>query len=139
MTDKPFTLSVKVVILDRKGRCLLIRRSMASEGNPGKWDFPGGKLDPGETFDGGLLREVAEETGLTIRLERVLGAAESEARTKRVVYLLMEASHVSGRVRLSEEHDDFCWTKAGELPSADMAEQFRDFAQSYAQSGQQST
>ena len=72
MSHKPFALSAKVVVRDEEGRCLLLKRSMSSKGNPGKWDLPGGKVDIGESFDQGLLREVAEETGLTISLQRVL-------------------------------------------------------------------
>ncbi|HUV04755.1 MAG TPA: NUDIX domain-containing protein [Armatimonadota bacterium] len=53
--EKPFSFSLNAIIKDDAGRCLLIKRSMNSRGNPGKWDFPGGKLDPGETFDRGLL------------------------------------------------------------------------------------
>jgi len=67
--SKPFRLSMKVVILDDMGRILLIQRSMGSRGNPGKWDFPGGKVDQGETFDEALLREVFEETKLKISLD----------------------------------------------------------------------
>ena len=66
MAGKPLALSVKVVVRDVSGRCLLLKRSLRSKGNPGKWDLPGGKVDPGENFTQGILREVAEETGLTI-------------------------------------------------------------------------
>ena len=41
--------------------CLLLKRSRSPKGNPGKWRFPGGKIDPGESFDEALLREVAKE------------------------------------------------------------------------------
>ena len=78
MTRKPFRLSAKVLILDAEGRCLLLRRSRASRANAGKWEFPGGKVDAGESFEEALMREVEEETGLRIGLRRVLGAAQAE-------------------------------------------------------------
>ena len=56
-----FGLSAKVVILNEQGQCLALKRSQASANNAGKWDFPGGKIDQGESFDEGLLREVEEE------------------------------------------------------------------------------
>ena len=56
MLGKPLKLSVKIVVRDDAGRCLLLRRSLSSKGNPGKWDFPGGKIDPGESFDEALVR-----------------------------------------------------------------------------------
>jgi 8-oxo-dGTP diphosphatase len=129
---KPFSLSAKVVIRDKEGRCLLLKRSMSSKGNPGKWDLPGGKVDTGENLEQGLLREVVEETGLAISLHRVLGAAQAESSTVRIVYLLFEGRHRSGRVRLSSEHDDYMWVSQGSLPSADLAPQFCSFARMYA-------
>jgi len=127
MAHKLFSLSAKVVIRDKEGYCLLLKRSMSSRGNPGKWELPGGKVDAGENIEQGLLREVAEETGLTISLQRVLGAAESESPTKRVAYLILEGKVMSGQVRLSSEHDDYAWVDHQSLAKADMAEQFRSF------------
>ena len=131
MAQKPFALSIKVVIRDEAGRCLVLKRSAGSRGNAGRWDFPGGKVDPGETFDAALLREVAEETGLTISLRRVLGAAESESPTRKIAYLVMEGRLESGEVRLSGEHDDFAWVSPQDMPALDVADQFRAFAQSF--------
>lgn len=135
MPGKPFTLSAKVLILDKEGRCLLLRRSPRSKANAGKWDLPGGKVDAGETFDEALRREVAEETGLEISLERVLGAAESDAPERRVAYLILEARVVSGRVRLSEEHTESVWVDRAALSSQDVCPQFLPFVQSYSRSG----
>jgi 8-oxo-dGTP diphosphatase len=132
MPKKPFRLSVKVIILDKNSRCLLLKRSLNSRGNPGKWEFPGGKIDPGENFDEGLIREVAEETGLHVSLHRVLGTAESESPTAKIVYLLFEGRRKSGRVYLSSEHDDYMWASRESLPSLALAPQFGPFAVKYA-------
>ncbi len=134
MPHKPFALSAKVVIRDKEGRCLLLKRSMSSKGNPGKWDLPGGKVDAGEDLEQGLLREVTEETGLTISLQRVLGAAESESPTKMVAYLILEGKLRSGQVRLSSEHDDFVWVDRQGIADIDIAGQFRPFLEAYGQS-----
>ena len=133
MARKPFALSAKVVIRDEEGRCLLLKRSMISRGNPGRWDLPGGKVDAGEDLEQGLLREVVEETGLTISLQRVLGAAESESPVKKVAYIILEGRVKSGKVRLSSEHDDFVWVDRHGLTSVDLAEQFRPFIEAYSQ------
>ncbi len=133
MSEKPLALSAKVVVRDEGGRCLLLKRSLSSKGNPGKWDLPGGKVDPGEGFEQGLLREVAEETGLTISIQHAVGAAESESPTSKVVYLILEGRLQSGQVRLSSEHDEYAWVNRRELPKMKLAEQFRAFAQVYSQ------
>lgn len=129
---KPFALSIKVVIRDDAGRCLLLKRSLSSKGSPGKWEFPGGKAELGEKFDEALLREVTEESGLTISLQRVAGAAEFELSTRKIAYLIMEARLESGEVRLSSEHTDFVWVAPGELPAMDLAEQFTSFVHWYS-------
>jgi 8-oxo-dGTP diphosphatase len=132
MLAKPFALSIKVVIRDDAGRCLLLKRSLSSKGNPGKWEYPGGKAEIGESFDAALLREVAEETGLTISLQHVAGAAESEMPTRKVAYLIMEARLESGQVCLSSEHDDYAWVAPQVLAEMDLADQFRPFAETYS-------
>ena len=131
MSGKPFALSIKVVIRDPSGRCLLLQRSRQSRGNPGKWEFPGGKVEAGEDFDAGLLREVAEETGLTISLQGVAGAAESESPAKRVAYLIMEGQLESGQVCLSSEHEGYAWVAVPDLATMDLAEHFRPFVQAH--------
>ncbi len=131
MSDKPFALSVKVVIRNATGHCLLIRRSSSSKGSPGKWDLPGGKAELGEKFDEALLREVAEETGLSIHLTHVAGSAECELPDKKVAYIIMEASLASGEVHLSSEHDDFAWVTLEEFPTKELVEQFIPFAKAY--------
>lgn len=134
MSDKCFSLSIKAVIRDEHGRCLRIRRSLSSGYNAGKWDLPGGKVDPGETFDEALLREVEEETGLRIRLTRVAGSAESEAPTRKVAYLIMEGQLISGEIQLSEEHDKSEWVELGKFCDKDLCAQFLPFAEDYVRS-----
>ena len=132
MPGKPFALSAKVVIRNAEGECLLLKRAMSSKNNPGKWDLPGGKVDAGENLEDGLLREVIEETGLTISLQRVLGAAEYESPTNRIAYLILEGLAQSSRVRLSSEHDDYIWVDRHDLAKVDLAEQFRPFIETYS-------
>lgn len=134
--EKPYALSAKVLVLDERGRVLLLKRSMASKNNRGKWDLPGGKVDAGEAFDEALLREVSEETGLAISLGNVVGAAESDLPDRRVAYIILEGRPVSGQVRLSEEHDEYVWLQRRELGSADLCPQFRELATSYAEAAE---
>ena len=136
MAGKPFALSAKVVVLDEEGRVLLLKRSMNSKNNRGKWDLPGGKVDAGERFDEALLREVAEETGLKISLDRVAGAAQSELPDRSVAYIILEGRRASGQVRLSEEHDDFAWAAHGQLLAMDVCPQFRSFLDNYARAAE---
>lgn len=69
MSDDPIRGAVGVV--ERGGRVLVIRRA---EGIPfgGAWCFPGGALEPGETFAQAVVREMREEVGLLVHAEREL-------------------------------------------------------------------
>lgn len=129
----PFSLSVKAIVMDKDKRCLVLRRSMASKNNAGKWEFPGGKLNPGESFDNALEREAHEETGLEITLLRPFDTAMSSIQDRRVVYLFMLAETGTDRVRLSNEHDAFQWVAVDRLAEVDLARQFQSVAQRMAE------
>ena len=113
---KPFSLAVRAVIFDGQGRCLLLRRSAHNHNFVGMWEWPGGKVDPGEDFATAIHREVAEETGLTIEITGLACSTEFEMPKVNVVVLCMEARLVNADVKLSEEHDAFVWVPLSELP-----------------------
>jgi 8-oxo-dGTP diphosphatase len=61
----PLVLVAAVVLVDPDGRVLLAQRP-AGKAMAGLWEFPGGKLDPGETPEAALIRELAEELGIDV-------------------------------------------------------------------------
>jgi 8-oxo-dGTP diphosphatase len=132
MAKKPFVLSVRAVVRNQAGECLAIRRSASSRYDPGLWEIPGGKSDPGETIEESILREVAEETGLQIELTRVVGSAQSEIEDKRIAYLILEAQVIGGSLQLSHEHDAYRWLSRPRFAEAAFAPHYRDFAAAYA-------
>ncbi len=135
MGEKPLGLSVRAVVRDGQGRCLVLRRSAACRSNAGKWELPGGKVDSGEAFDAALVREIAEESGLSVTLGHAVGLVEIDDRADvRVVTVILDAARVDGAVRLSEEHDAFAWVPVSELASAGLIEAFVPFAQAYGRS-----
>ncbi|RXE56888.1 hypothetical protein ABH15_01685 [Methanoculleus taiwanensis] len=124
MLEKLWYLAVSAVIRNREGKVLLLKRSPDDEINPGKWDLPGGKPDPGETFDRALRREVYEETGMHVVLTEVAGAGELDLPDKRIAYLILACDVDTEEVRLSPEHDEYAWLAHGEIRDLDLAEQF---------------
>jgi 8-oxo-dGTP diphosphatase len=110
---------------------LVLRRSEFSKHFAGTWELPGGKLDRGESFDQALLREVVEETGLKIALERVAGATQYDMSEARLAVLFMEARPVGGAVRLSDEHDDFRWLPLAKVVKLNLSEQLKAFFKRY--------
>jgi 8-oxo-dGTP diphosphatase len=71
ISEHPVIRCVGAVICDPSGRLLLIRR--ANEPGKGKWSLPGGRVDQGESDHSAVCREVREETGLQVTVERLVG------------------------------------------------------------------
>jgi 8-oxo-dGTP diphosphatase len=128
----PFTLTVKAVLFDAQNRCLLVRRSPTNRHFAGCWEWPGGKVDPGEDFATALNREVREEAGLEIELTALAGATQFEMPAAHVILLCLEARPLGTAVRLSEEHDDFAWVPLGELGRYQFTPGVGDFMLDYA-------
>jgi 8-oxo-dGTP diphosphatase len=65
MTDKPILLVAAAALVDSDGRVLICQRP---QGKPlaGLWEFPGGKVEPGETPEACLIRELDEELGIQV-------------------------------------------------------------------------
>ena len=58
---------VAAALIDRAGRVLMQRRRLGAE-HGGLWEFPGGKVEPGESLADSLCREIFEELGLELEL-----------------------------------------------------------------------
>src|SRR4030088_195708 len=70
-TDPGTVRCVGGIAHDPAGRLLLIRR--ANEPHRGLWSLPGGRVEPGETTEEAIVREVREETGLVVSAGAVVG------------------------------------------------------------------
>lgn len=133
---KPFNLSVKLLLLDEQGRGLFLKRSPMCKAHAGKWELPGGKLEPGEYFDQALLREVEEETGLKTFMLGVAGTTESDLPSRKIIYLILEGSVDEGTLHLSTEHEEAAWLSPADALKLDLAPQFRRFLEDYCRGKQ---
>jgi 8-oxo-dGTP diphosphatase len=68
----PLIPCVGAIITDDRGRLLLIKRG--HEPDAGLWSLPGGRVQPGETGEQAVVREIREETGLSVRCDRLVGS-----------------------------------------------------------------
>ena len=86
--------------------------------------FPGGHVEPGEAFTKAVIREVWEETGLTIEHPRLCGLKQfPEEDGTRYIVMLYKANRFSGELRSSCEGNMF-WIKRSELENYPLAETF---------------
>jgi 8-oxo-dGTP diphosphatase len=95
------------------GRVLAARRSYPAD-MAGRWEFPGGKVDGGETAEAAVVREVAEELGCAIA---VTGWLDSEVEIRDGLALrVATATMVDGEpVPRAGEHDAVRWLRVDEL------------------------
>lgn len=113
---QPMTfLKVTAAVLERDGRILIARRKRNVRFG-GLWEFPGGKLEAGESPEEGLRRELREELGIEAQIKDFIGSFPYAGPSLAVELLAFRASHVSGRLRLSG-HDRTRWVLPSELPT----------------------
>ena len=104
-------------------RLLLLQRSGTKAYMPGKWDIPGGSLEAGESPVATILREVKEETGITIRVKRIRYAYSNlaEMPLRQTIQVVYDAEYISGDITLNpQEHQDFKWVSMEELQQYDL-------------------
>jgi len=112
---------VGAVIEDELGRLLLIKRGHAP--GAGLWSLPGGRIEPGETDAEALVREVREETGLTVEAGHLLGTVRRPARDGDVFDIRdYRATVTGGRLEPGDDAADTRWVDAVELESLPITE-----------------
>src|SRR5574337_74600 len=114
------TIRVTCAIIERNGRVLATQRS-ARMAMPLKWEFPGGKIDPGETPVECLMREVQEELGIEIEVGEPLTPATHSYPDFRVTLYPFICRISSGEIIL-HEHAALAWLRPHELQKLDWAE-----------------
>ena len=120
MVERQVVVGAAIV---RDGRVLAARRT-SPESAAGRWELPGGKVEPGETQGESLVREIDEELGVRITVERWLEGAEEIG--ERYVLRVALAS-LEGGEPMPTEHDQVRWLAVDELLDVDWLEPDRPF------------
>ncbi|OUP84668.1 DNA mismatch repair protein MutT [Lachnoclostridium sp. An169] len=123
MRAEVVTLTNMCMIYNDKGQVLVQDRVDAKWGG---LTFPGGHVEKGESFVDSVIREVYEETGLTIRSPRICGTKDWEREDgSRYLVLLYKTDQFSGNLRASEE-GDVRWMTLEEMKHGNLAEDMLD-------------
>ena len=115
MAETQFWIGVHGIIVER-GRLLVLRRAARMSYRAEHWDLPGGHLALGESIEECLAREIAEETGLAIEIERGLGLYKTPSEP--YVQALFACRRAQGRgeiVLRPDEHIESRWVTLAEL------------------------
>ena len=85
------------------------------------WEFPGGKVEEGESFEIALKREIEEELNIEINIKNKLGEENYQDDKINVKLHYFICSHIDGDINLSE-HEDSAWIKKNEFKNFNFAE-----------------
>ena len=122
-------LGCSAAIFDEQRRIFLTRRT-----DNGQWCLPGGGMESGESVSEACEREVWEETGLRVRIKRLVGVYSHsdqlvvypDGNKAHIVALHFEAEIISGQPTLSNETTDFGYFTIDEIQGMDFLGRHRE-------------
>jgi ADP-ribose pyrophosphatase YjhB (NUDIX family) len=110
-------LAVGTIIRDDRDRVVLVKRAI--EPGYGKWVFPGGYVDRGEEVQVAAIREAREETGLDVRIDRLVNIYSYSGRTP--VIIVYAATMIGGCLGCDDEGLEADFFEHGRIPWDDLA------------------
>lgn len=124
---KLFPVSVKAVLFEASRVVLL-------ENERQQWELPGGRLEPGEDNADCLVREVAEELGVSVTVDKIIDSWVYEVLPGREVLIVAYGVHRIDRqeMRVSDEHRRFGLFTLGEIEQLPMADGYRRVVREWA-------
>ncbi len=128
----------KVILQDKDGKILALRRKENDDRRPGAWDLPGGGFEKGEDLVAAIEREVMEETHLIAKDFQILTARSIkgiDAADVDNIFIGWAAKNWSGAISLSDEHIEYRWVTAAEfaeLPTWDEQGFLQDLVKLFA-------
>ena len=114
---------VVAAAIERDG-CYLVARRTRPEDVAGRWEFPGGKVEAGETEEQALIREIREELGVDIEVVRRI-PGEWPLHDDLVLHLYV-ARLITGEPAPLEQHDEIRWVTPSQFGEIDWLESDRE-------------
>jgi len=112
-------LHVTAAIVRHEGKILLARRGTGPLA--GRWEFPGGKIEPGETPEACLVREIGEELGAEIAVRSFLARSDHDYDGFSIRLDGFLCDWTGGEFRCGADHTEIAWISPGELLGYDLA------------------
>lgn len=126
--EKPVIQVVGAAIINEKGELLCSQRGYGSL--IGKWEFPGGKVEKGETDQQALAREIKEELDIDVEVEELIDENYNEYQDKNINLKVYRCKYVSGEIN-DTEHQTLAWKKSSEMETLDWAEADKPIVDTY--------
>ena len=124
------TVLVAAGVLEREGKILAAKRKRGAH-LEGHWEFPGGKLEPDESPEDCLVRELSEEIGVRVRPQEILEVVFHKYPEKSVLLLFYRCELLEGEPQ-PIECDEVRWVALADLPSLEWAPADVPFVRSLA-------
>ena len=110
-TEKP---GISAAIITQGGKVLMVRRAV-KEGKL-SWQFPAGAIEAGEAAEEAAVRETLEETGLTVKAVKLIGARIHPNTGRAMSYTACDVVSGEAHVADDEELDAIAWVSLSEIP-----------------------
>ena len=110
---------VAAVIKNEEGKILIAQRNL-KKSQGGLWEFPGGKIEVGESREAAIIREIKEELAIDIDVVGYVGERLFNYPDKDVNLIALDCVIVGGDIRLLE-HEDAKWVGLNELERFEFA------------------
>ncbi len=121
---------VGAVIRDASGRLLLIKRG--HEPGAGLWSLPGGRIEPGETDEQAVIREIAEETGLAVACGGLLGTARLPGTAGAAIEVRdYRAVVTGGDLAAGDDADDARWVDTADMAALQLTVGLAEFLRAW--------
>jgi len=118
-TEKRFALNL---VLDKKRRLLMLRRSPEAKLSPNQWGLPAGKIELGESPREAAEREITEEIGNahSTKCIRYFGPIKDTYYGGRYEIHLFQHEWEQGKITLNEEHTEYAWVSKEQISAMDV-------------------
>ena len=113
-------IKVVAALIEKENKVLIAKRSTGDTNVFGKWEFPGGKVEPEENEMHAIEREIKEEFELIIKAKEFVINNICEYPTKVVDLRLYKCDYVSGEFNL-HDHSEYTWVDKEDLLKYDLA------------------
>ena len=107
----------KALVRSSEGLCLVLHRGNTHPRFPGHIDFPGGEVEPKETPEAAVMREIQEETGLLVDPKKMKKLFTKQYQQATHVLFEAKLTEPDAKVALSWEHKSYRWITPEELKS----------------------
>ena len=114
------SVKVTAAVIERGGKVLIARRKKGDRFE-GLWEFPGGKIEAGESPEECLRRELREELGIEVEAGEFLCSVLFETSGLSIELMAFRTSLLAGEVR-SHDHDEVRWVEPDDLGDFDLTE-----------------